>query len=190
MRLQYPPNVRIIRTPCTGRLEVEFFMKAFEKGADGILVAGCLEGGCHFTEGNLLAKGRVGYTAKFLSESGLEEERIRMINVSAAGAGPLSIIINEMLETVRKLGEPGPSPLKSTDRANKSEMRRPMIVAQRKKHPRTRRYTERPQEDPRAGLRHLRHGLPGRRGARSQHHRLGAAHRLPAARTSPSRSRS
>ena len=81
MRLQYPPNVRIVRTPCTGRLEVEFFMKAFEKGADGILVAGCLEGGCHFTEGNLLAKGRVGYTRKFLSETGLEEERIRMINI-------------------------------------------------------------------------------------------------------------
>ncbi|PIP06053.1 MAG: heterodisulfide reductase subunit MvhD, partial [Syntrophobacteraceae bacterium CG23_combo_of_CG06-09_8_20_14_all_50_8] len=84
MRLQYPTNVRIVRTPCTGRLEVEFFMRAFEKGADGILVAGCLEGGCHFIEGNLLARGRVGYTRKFLSESGLEEERIRMINISAA----------------------------------------------------------------------------------------------------------
>ena len=72
MRLQYPPNVRIVRTPCTGRLEVEFFLKALEKGADGILVAGCLEGGCHFTEGNLLAKNRVGYTQKFLSETGLE----------------------------------------------------------------------------------------------------------------------
>jgi coenzyme F420-reducing hydrogenase delta subunit len=64
MRLQYPTNVRIVRTPCTGRLEVEFFMKAFEKGADGILVAGCLEGGCHFTEGNLLARRRVGYTQR------------------------------------------------------------------------------------------------------------------------------
>ncbi len=88
MRLQYPTNVRIVRTPCTGRLEVEFFMKAFERGADGILVAGCLEGGCHFTEGNLMAKGRVKYTRDFLSESGLEEERIRMINISAAMARP------------------------------------------------------------------------------------------------------
>ena len=52
MRLQYPPNIRIIRTPCTGRLEVDYFMKGFEKGADGILVAGCLEGGCHFIDGN------------------------------------------------------------------------------------------------------------------------------------------
>ncbi len=111
MRLQYPPNVRIVRTPCTGRLEVEFFMKAFEKGADGILVAGCLEGGCHFTEGNYLAKGRVGYTRNFLAEAGLEPERIRMVNVSAAGARLLVDYINELMDTVRKLG-PNPISLK------------------------------------------------------------------------------
>ena len=120
MRLQYPPNVRIVRTPCTGRLEVEFFMKAFERGADGILVAGCLEGGCHFTEGNLLAKRRVGNTQKFLSESGLEEERIRMVNVSAAGARPLVDHINEMLAVLKKLG---PSPLKSITLPKNAEIR-------------------------------------------------------------------
>jgi F420-non-reducing hydrogenase iron-sulfur subunit len=120
MRLQYPPNVRIVRTPCTGRLEVEFFMKAFERGADGILVAGCLEGGCHFTEGNLLAKGRVGYTRKFLSESGLEAERIRMINISAAGARPFVDYVNEMLATLKKLG---PSPLKRVAPSTNAEKR-------------------------------------------------------------------
>lgn len=104
MRLQYPPNVRIIRTPCTGRLEVEFFMKAFEKGADGVLVAGCLEGGCHFTEGNYLARGRVNYTRSFLEESGIEPERIRMINVSAAEARPFVEQLNDLIETVKKLG--------------------------------------------------------------------------------------
>ena len=119
MRLQYPPNVRIVRTPCTGRLEVEFFMKAFEKGADGILVAGCLEGGCHFTEGNFLAKRRVGYTQKFLSESGLEEERIRMVNVSAAGARPLVDHINDMLATLKDLG---PSPLRRVNQSKNAEM--------------------------------------------------------------------
>jgi coenzyme F420-reducing hydrogenase delta subunit len=119
MRLQYPPNVRIIRTPCTGRLEVEFFLKAFERGADGILVAGCLEGGCHFTEGNLLARGRVGYTRVFLAESGLEPERIRMINVSAAGARPLVDHLNDLLETVRKLG---PSPLSKSVQTTKQEI--------------------------------------------------------------------
>ena len=103
-RLQYPPNVRIIRTPCTGRLEVDYFMKAFENGADGVLVAGCEEGSCHFKEGNLLAKRRVNYTRNLLSEAGLEAERLRMVNVSAASAQKFAEIVRDMVETVRKLG--------------------------------------------------------------------------------------
>ncbi len=108
MRLQYPPNVRIIRTPCTGRLETEYFMKALEKGADGVLVAGCLEGGCHFIEGNYCAKRRVDYIRDLLAEIGIDKERLRMVNVSAAMARPLTEIITDMVETVRKLG---PNPL-------------------------------------------------------------------------------
>ena len=103
-RLQYPPSVRIIRTPCTGRLEVDYFMKAFENGADGVLVAGCEEGSCHFKEGNLLAKRRVNYTRNLLSEAGLEAERLRMVNVSAASAQKFAEIVRDMVETVRKLG--------------------------------------------------------------------------------------
>ena len=112
MRIQYPPNVRIIRTPCTGRLETEYFMKAFENGADGVLVAGCLEGGCHFVEGNLCAKRRVNYTRDMLAEVGLEKERLRMVNISAAMARPLADTITDMVETVRKLG---PNPLKKAE---------------------------------------------------------------------------
>ena len=108
MRLQYPPNIRIIRTPCTGRLEVEYFLKAFENGADGVLVAGCEEGGCHFIEGNLIAKRRVNYARALLSESGLEMERLRMVNIGAADAHPFAEIIQDMVNTVRELG---PSPL-------------------------------------------------------------------------------
>ena len=104
MRLQYPANVRIIRTPCTGRLEVEFFMKAFEMGADGVIVAGCEEGSCHFKEGNLLAKRRVNYTRELLTESGLEMERLRMINVSAANAPLFTRVVQDMVKTVRRLG--------------------------------------------------------------------------------------
>lgn len=111
MRLQYPPNVRIIRTPCTGRLETEYFMKALEKGADGVLVAGCLEGGCHFIEGNYCAKRRVDYIRDLLAEVGIDKERLRMVNVSAAMARPLTEIIADMVETVRKLG---PNPLGAT----------------------------------------------------------------------------
>ena len=86
MRLQYPTNIRIIRTPCTGKLEVEYFMRAFENGADGVLVAGCEEGSCHFIEGNLMAKRRVNYTRDILAEAGFEKERLRMVNIGAADA--------------------------------------------------------------------------------------------------------
>ena len=108
MRLQYPSNVRIIRTPCTGRLEVEYFLRAFENGADGVLVAGCEEGSCHFKEGNLIAKRRVNYARKLLAESGLEAERLKMVNVSAAMARLFTEHVREMAETVQRLG---PSPL-------------------------------------------------------------------------------
>ena len=118
MRIQYPPNVRIIRTPCTGRLETEYYLKAFEKGADGVLVAGCLEGGCHFIEGNLWAKRRVEYVQELLPEIGLEKERLRMVNVSAAMGGPLAEIIYDMVETVRKLG---PSPLNMNSTSKNTE---------------------------------------------------------------------
>jgi F420-non-reducing hydrogenase iron-sulfur subunit len=110
MRLQYPPNIRIVRTPCTGRLEVEMFLKAFEDGADGVIVAGCEEGACHFKEGNLIAKRRVNYTRQLLAESGLEQERLRMVNVSAANAPLFAKVVQEMVETVKALG---PSRLKS-----------------------------------------------------------------------------
>lgn len=104
MRLQYPPNIRIIRTPCTGRLEIEFFLRAFENGADGVIVAGCEEGSCHFKEGNLIAKRRVNYTRQLLNESGLEMERLRMVNVSAANAPLFNKVVHDMVDTVRKLG--------------------------------------------------------------------------------------
>ena len=108
MRIQYPPNIRIVRTPCTGRLETEYFMKALENGADGVLVAGCLEGGCHFIEGNLCAKRRVNYIRDLLAEIGIDRERLRMVNVSAAMGRPLAEIITDMVETIRRLG---PNPL-------------------------------------------------------------------------------
>ncbi len=119
MRIQYPPNVRIIRTPCTGRLEVEFLIRAFENGVDGVLIAGCLEGGCHFIDGNLYAKRRVHYAQQMLKEIGIEPERLRMVNVSAAMARPLADIITDMVETVRKLG---PNPIAPHISSEKSEI--------------------------------------------------------------------
>lgn len=103
-RLQYPPNIRIIRSPCTGRLEINFFMKAFELGADGVLVAGCEEGSCHFKEGNYLAKRRVHATRQLLQEAGLEPERLRMVNVSAAGSQKFVEYVRDMVDTIVQLG--------------------------------------------------------------------------------------
>ena len=71
MRLQYPPNVRIVRLPCTGKVDVRFLLEAFEKGADGVYVAGCLEGDCHFLTGNFRAKKRVAYAKRILDEIGI-----------------------------------------------------------------------------------------------------------------------
>ena len=121
MRIQYPPNVRIIRSPCTGRLEVEYYLKALEKGADGVLVAGCMEGGCHFIDGNLYAKRRVNHIRGMLEEIGVEKERLRMVNVSASMARPLAEHIIDMVETVRQLG---PSPLRKKMTLNESETAR------------------------------------------------------------------
>jgi coenzyme F420-reducing hydrogenase delta subunit len=88
MRQQYPPNIRIVRLPCTGRLEVNMILQAFVDGADGVLVAGCEPGGCHFIKGNLRARKRVDYTRKLLSEAGIDPDRLEMYYI-AASEGPL-----------------------------------------------------------------------------------------------------
>jgi coenzyme F420-reducing hydrogenase delta subunit len=121
MRLQYPPGVRIIRTPCTGRLEVEYYLKAIENGADGVLIAGCLEGGCHFIDGNLFAKKRVNATRTLLEESGIDKERLRMVNISAAMAKNLVEVIFEMVDTIKQLG---PNPLKTNKTILKEEIQK------------------------------------------------------------------
>ena len=104
MRLSYPTNIRIIKVPCTGRVAIIHLLKAFEKGADGVFVAGCLEGDCHYQSGNLRAKKRVGYVKKLLESIGVEGDRIAMYNLSA-GMGPqFAAIAKEMTEKIRMLG--------------------------------------------------------------------------------------
>ena len=101
----------IVRLLCTGKTDPIFFLKAFEGGADGVFVAGCMEGNCHFLEGNLRAKKRVRYAKKLLDEIGLGGERLEMFNMSAGEGAKFAAAANEMTERVRKLG---PSPLKGT----------------------------------------------------------------------------
>jgi coenzyme F420-reducing hydrogenase delta subunit len=104
MRLQYPPNVRVIRLPCTGKIDAIHLMKAFEDGADAVFVAGCLEGQCHYLEGNLRAKRRVAYVKKLLAEVEIEPERLEMFNLSSAMGGRFAEIVEEMTERITKLG--------------------------------------------------------------------------------------
>jgi F420-non-reducing hydrogenase iron-sulfur subunit len=111
MRLQYPENVRILRFPCTGKIEVNYLLEAFERGIDGVVVAGCLEGGCHFQEGNLRAKKRVARAKELLAEIGIESERLEMYNLSSAEGTRFAEIITEMMKRLKKLG---PSPVKKT----------------------------------------------------------------------------
>jgi coenzyme F420-reducing hydrogenase delta subunit len=110
-RMQYPPNVRIIHTPCTGNIEMEHILEAFVKGIDGILVAGCLEGGCHFLEGNLRARRRTDRIREMLDEIGVGGERLKMVNLSAAMAPTFVECVEEIVKVVKGLG---PSPLKES----------------------------------------------------------------------------
>ncbi len=104
MRLQYSPNVRIIRLPCTGKVDAIVLMKAFEEGADGVFVAGCLEGQCHYLEGNLRAKKKVAYVKKLLDEIGIEPQRVEMYNLSSAMGSRFAEIVEEVTERIKELG--------------------------------------------------------------------------------------
>lgn len=104
MRLQYPPSVRIIGLPCTGKVDAIHILKAFEEGVDGVFVAGCLEGQCHYLKGNLRAKKRVAYVKRLLAEVDIEPERIEMFNLSSAMGGRFAEIVEEMTQRVKELG--------------------------------------------------------------------------------------
>jgi len=110
MRLSYPPNVKIVRVPCTGKVDVIHIMEAFRKGADGVYVAGCLEGDCHFKNGNVKALRRVAYTKKILNEIGVGGKRLEMITMSAGMGERFARTAEEFTEKIRALG---PNPIKT-----------------------------------------------------------------------------
>jgi coenzyme F420-reducing hydrogenase delta subunit len=114
MRLNYPSNVKIINVPCTGRVDILHLLKAIEDGADGVYVAGCLEGDCHYLTGNLKAKKRVNYVKKVLEGIGMEPERVEMYNMSAAQGARFAEIAREFTQHIQELG---PSPVRSGAKA-------------------------------------------------------------------------
>ena len=111
MRLSYPTNVKIIKVPCTGRVDVILILKAFENGADGAYLVGCLEGDCHYLVGNLRARKRVEYLKHILDECGIGGERVAMYNLSSAEGQHFAEVAREMTEKTRNLG---PNPAKQT----------------------------------------------------------------------------
>ena len=109
MRLSYPPNVKVVLLPCTGGVDPLYILRAFEAGADGVFVAGCLEGQCYYQVGNLQAKSRVRYLKKLLGEAGIGGERLEMLNLSSAQGPRFAEAAREMTERITALG---PSPVK------------------------------------------------------------------------------
>ncbi len=109
MRLSYPTNVKVIKVPCTGRVDVLLILRAFEAGVDGVYLAGCLEGECHFLRGNLRARKRVEYVKGLLEEVGLGSGRLEMYNMSSAQGQRFAEVAREMTERVRLLG---PTPVR------------------------------------------------------------------------------
>ncbi len=110
-RIQYPPNIRIIRVMCSGRIDPVFVLEAFKNGADGVLIAGChLPSDCHYIDGNSKALKRTAMLKKALEGFGIEPERLRLEWVSASEGDRFAALVREMVEEVKKLG---PSPLRN-----------------------------------------------------------------------------
>jgi F420-non-reducing hydrogenase iron-sulfur subunit len=117
MRLSYPDSIRIIRLPCTGKVDVIYLLRAFQKGADGVYVAGCLEGECHYLTGNLRARKKVEYAKKILDEIGIGGERLEMYNIAASDGPRFAEIAREMHEKIMALG---PNPIKGAHAEKKA----------------------------------------------------------------------
>jgi len=104
MKLSYPSNVKIVRVPCAGRVDVKHILTAFENGADGVYVAGCLDGDCHFKNGNIKASRRVEYVKGLLKEIGIKEQRLKMVKMSAGMGVRFARTATDITDEIRKLG--------------------------------------------------------------------------------------
>lgn len=103
-RMKSAPNVRTVRVMCSGRVDPQLVVKAFQLGADGVLILGCHPGDCHYTEGNYKAARRISLLKKMMAQFGIEDERIRLDWVSASEGNRFKKIVNEITEQIRVLG--------------------------------------------------------------------------------------
>lgn len=104
-RMKYPANVRVVRLPCSSRVNPQFILRAFQKGCDGVMVCGCHPGDCHYTTGNYYARRRMTLLFSMLDFLGIERERTRVEWVSAAEGAKFAATMNEFVAAVTKLGE-------------------------------------------------------------------------------------
>lgn len=110
-RMEYKPNVRIVKIMCSGRIEPTFVLKAFTKGADGVLLCGCHPGDCHYQEGNYRCLRRYELLQKYITQMGIETERLKLEWISASEGKQFAELIDSFTETVTELG---PSKIKET----------------------------------------------------------------------------
>lgn len=109
LRLQYPPNIKLVKLPCTGKTDIGYILQAFEQGADGVYVVGCPMGNCHHVRGNERGQARVEQAKKLLDDIGLDGDRLEMFFVSGGMGATFAHHAHEMTERIRSLG---PNPLK------------------------------------------------------------------------------
>ncbi len=103
-RMKYPPNARVIRVMCSGRLDPQFILKAFADGADGVLIGGCHPGDCHYQEGNYKCLRRFHVLKRVVKAMGIEDARFRLEWISASEGDRLRVVMHEMIDQVRALG--------------------------------------------------------------------------------------
>lgn len=115
-RIQYSPNIRVIRVMCSGRVNPLFVIKALSIGADGVLVLGCHPGDCHYIEGNYKTMRRIPLLKKMMKQLGIEDERVRLEWVSASEGAKFAEVTNNFTQTIRNLG---PSSLGNSKQSSK-----------------------------------------------------------------------
>ena len=103
-RIQYSPNIRVIRVPCSGRVNPFYIIKTLQNGADGVLVSGCHPGDCHYISGNLVARRKFALLKSFLEHIGIEPGRVHFSWVSAAEGGRFAQIVEKVTKEVKELG--------------------------------------------------------------------------------------
>jgi len=108
-RMKYPPNIKSIRVMCSGRVDPVFILEALKKGADGVLVAGCHPGDCHYQSGNYKTNRRIKLLKKLLGELAIDPKRVKFEYVSASEGAKFASVVTEFVDELKKMG---PNPLK------------------------------------------------------------------------------